>query len=69
MSCRKIAIVSNVFKVMGNSFQTLVEATERTLPKVSFVLGTLSCCENDDLIYVQGYKTRGTSQVGWLLCR
>ena len=54
MSCRKIAIVSNVFKVMGNSFQTLGAATERTLPKVSFVLGTLSC-EIYDLIYVQGY--------------
>ena len=47
---RKIAIVSDVFKVMGSSFQTLGAATEKALsPKLSFVLGTISCCEIDDL--------------------
>ena len=48
----KIAIVSDVFKVMRNSFQTLGAATEKArLPKLSFVLlfGTISCCEIDDL--------------------
>ena len=34
----KIAIVSDVFKVMGSSFQTLGTATEKAcLPKLSFV--------------------------------
>ena len=41
---RKIAIVSDVFKVIGSSFQTLGAATEKAcLPKLSFVLGTISC--------------------------
>ena len=45
----KIAIVSDVFKVMGSSFQTLGAATEKArLPKLSFVLGTISCFEIDD---------------------
>ena len=47
---RKIGIVSDVFKVMGNSFQTLGAATEKArLPKLSFVLCILSSCEIDDL--------------------
>ena len=47
---RKIAIVSDVFKVIGSSFQTLGAATEKArLPKLSFVLGTISCCEMYDL--------------------
>ena len=49
---RKIAIVSDVFKVLGSSFQTLGAATEKArLPKLIqvFVLGTISCCEIDDL--------------------
>ena len=47
---RKIAIVSDVFKVMGSSLQTLGEATEKArLPKLTFVLGTISGCEIDDL--------------------
>ena len=46
----EIAIVSDVFKVMGNSFQALDAATEKArLPKLSFVLGTMGCCEIDDL--------------------
>ena len=46
---RKIAIVSDFFKVIGSSFQTLGAATEKAcLPKLSFVLGTVSC-EIDDL--------------------
>ena len=45
---RKIAIVSDVFKVTGSAFQTLGAATEKArLPKLSFVLGTISC-ESDD---------------------
>ena len=45
-----MAIVSDVFKVMGSSFQTLGAATEEArLPKLSLVLGTISCCEMDDL--------------------
>ena len=45
---RKIAIVSDVFKVIGSSFQTLGAATEKAcLPKLSFVLSTISCPEND----------------------
>ena len=45
-----VVIVSDVFKVMGSSFQTLGAATEKArLPKLSFVLGTISCCEIDDL--------------------
>ena len=47
---RKIGIVSDVFKVMGSSFQILGAATEKArLPKLSFVLGTISCCEIVDL--------------------
>ena len=34
---------------MGNSFQTLGAVTEKCLPKLSFVLSTISCCEIDDL--------------------
>ena len=45
----KIAIVSDVLKVMGSSFQTLGAATQKAcLPKLSFVLGT-RICEIDDL--------------------
>ena len=45
----KIAIVSDVFKVMGSSFQILGAATEKArLPKLSFLLGTIRC-EIDDL--------------------
>ena len=47
---RKVAIVSDVFKVMGSSFQTQGAATRKArLPKLSLVLGTISCCEMDDL--------------------
>ena len=36
--------------MIGSSFQTLGAATEKSrLPKLSFVLGTISCCEVDDL--------------------
>ena len=43
-------MASDVFKVMGSSFQTLGAATEKArLPKLSLVLGTISCCEMDDL--------------------
>ena len=51
LSCfRKLAIVSDVFKVMGISLQTLGAATEKArLPKLHFVLGKISCCEIDDL--------------------
>ena len=46
----KVAIVSDVFKVMGSSFQTLGAATEKAhLSKLCLVLGTISC-EMDDLI-------------------
>ena len=46
---RKIAIVSDVFKVIRSSFQTLGAASEKAcLPKLSFVLGTISC-EIDNL--------------------
>ena len=45
----KIAIASDVFKVMVSSFQTLGTVTEKAcLPKLSFVLGSISC-EIDDL--------------------
>ena len=41
---QKIAIVSDVLKVMGSSFQILGAVTEKArLPKLSFVLGTISC--------------------------
>ena len=44
---RKIAIVSDVSKVMGSSFQTIAAATEKArLPKISFVLGTISCLKD-----------------------
>ena len=66
---RKIAIVSDVFKVIGSSFQTLGAATEKArLPKLSFVLGTISCCEIDDLSCL-GIFERCRRLVGWLLCR
>ena len=43
-------IVSDAFKVMGSSFQTLGTVTEKAcLPKLSFVSGTIRCCEIDDL--------------------
>ena len=46
---RKVAIVSDVFKMMASSFQTLSAATEKAcLPKLNLVLGTISC-EMDDL--------------------
>ena len=46
----KIAIVSDVFNVMGSSLQTLGAATEKArLPKLSYVLGKISCCEIDDM--------------------
>ena len=36
--------------MIGSSFQTLGAATEKArLPKLSFVLGTISYCEVDDL--------------------
>ena len=50
----KIAIVSDVFQVMWSSFQTLGAATEKArLPKLSFVLGTISYCEIDYLSCVR----------------
>ena len=46
---RKLAIVSDVSKVMVSSIRTLGAATKKAhLPKLSFVLGTISC-EIDDL--------------------
>ena len=40
---RKIVIVSDVFKVMGSSFQTLGAATEKArLPKLRFIFGTIT---------------------------
>ena len=50
---RKIAIVSDVFKGMERSFQIVAAATEKArLPKLSFVFGTISCCEIDYLSYL-----------------
>ena len=47
---QKVAIVSVDFKVMGRSFQTLGTAIMNAhLPKLSLVLGTMSCSEIDDL--------------------
>ena len=47
---RKMAIVSDVFKVMGSLFQNIRAATEKAgLPKLCFALDTISCCEIDDL--------------------
>ena len=41
---REVAIVSDVFKVIGSSFQTLGAGTEKAcLPKLRFVLDTISC--------------------------
>ena len=41
---------------MGSSFQTLGAATEKArLPELSFVLGTIRCCEIDDLNCLLGY--------------
>ena len=52
----KIAIGSEVFKVMGSSFQTLGAVTEKArLPKLSFVLGTMSC-EIDDLSCLRTFE-------------
>ena len=46
----KKTIVSDAFKVMGCSFQTLGAATEKPrLPKFSFVVSIITCCEMDDL--------------------
>ena len=45
---QKVAIVSDVFKVMGSSFQTLGAATEKA-HLLSLVLGRISCCEMDNL--------------------
>ena len=67
---RKIAIVSDVFKVTGRSFQTLGAVTEKArLPKLSFVLGTISCeiCDLSCLGIFE--RCRRLSKVGWLLCR
>ena len=45
-----VARVSNVFKVTGNSFQTLGASTEKTLlPKLSLLLEAIKCCQIDDL--------------------
>ena len=56
--------------MIGSSLQTLGAATEKArLPKLSFVLGTISC-EIDDLSYLVIFeRMQETSQVGWLLCR
>ena len=52
----KVAIVSDVFRVMGSSFQTLGTTTEEAcLPKLSLVLGTMSC-EMDDLSYLDIFE-------------
>ena len=41
---------SYVFKVIGVSLKTLGAATKKTrLPKSSFVLGAIRCCEIDEL--------------------
>ena len=68
----KIAIVSDVFKVMGSSFQTIGAATEKArLPKLSFVLGKISC-EIDDLSCLgifERCRRLTKTLVGWLLCR
>ena len=57
---RKIAIVADVFKVTGSSFQTPGAATEKArLHKLSFVLGTISCCEIDDLSCLGYLKDAG----------
>ena len=43
-------VLSICLNVTGSSFQTLGAATEKSrLPKLSLVLGTISCCEMDDL--------------------
>ena len=40
---QRVVIVSDVFKVMGSSFQTLGTTTEKAhLPSLSLVLGTVS---------------------------
>ena len=49
----KIAIVSDVLKVMWSSFQTLGATTGKAcLPNISFVLGTINCFEVDDLSFL-----------------
>ena len=46
---RKEARRSQDFNVVGNSFQMIGAATEKTrLPRFSFVLEIESCCEVDD---------------------
>ena len=45
----KVAKVSDDFKVMGSSSQTLGAATEKRLPKLSLAFGKITCCEIDDL--------------------
>ena len=59
------------FQSDGNSLQTLGTMTEKArLPKLSFVLGTISCCEIDDLSCLGIFeRCRKSSEVGWLLCR
>ena len=58
----KKAIVSDAFKVMGCSFQTLGAATEKPrLPKLSFVLSTIHCCEIDDLSGIAIFKNPKTT--------
>ena len=62
---QKIAIVSDVFKVMGSSLQTLGAVTEKArLPKLSFVLGTIGCCKIDDLSCL-GISERCRRLVKW----
>ena len=46
-------MVSDAFKVIGSSFQTLGAATEKArLTKLSFVLSKISCYETDDLSFL-----------------
>ena len=54
-------MISNVFKVMGNSFQTLGIATEKAcLPKLSLVLRTIHCCKMDDLSCIRIFERSRT---------
>ena len=54
----KIAIVSDVFKVMSSLFQTLGAATEKArLPKLRFVICTI-ICEIDDLGCLRIFERR-----------
>ena len=46
----KIAVVSEVLKVTGRSFQTPGGATEKpVLPMLNLVIRTIRCCEMGDL--------------------